>query len=423
MDIFTAQFFSSLLAIIVIDLMLAGDNAIVIALAARGLPPHLQKRAIAWGAVGAIGVRSLMTLIVVWLLQVPGLLFVGGALLIWIAYKLLIPSDEEGGAHANAPKATTFWGAMRTIVIADAVMGMDNVLAVAGAAHGSYVLVVLGLLISVPIVVWGSGLLLKWVERYPVIVYFGAGVLAWTAVKMMVSEPYLKDSAAAEPFLVALLYLVTIGGVIFGGFVHNHRRLESRITARIAKFSAKPEVVSVSSRPQKGTEMKTVLVPVGPTRNTLYAVRRVVQECLAHPDIEVHLLNVQMPLSRHVAQFLRQKARDDFHREQAESALAPARELLANHNIPYQVHVRSGDKALIIAEEAQRLNCDHIVMSTARKNSLTRMLEDSTTNRVLELTTVPVELVAGDQISRAERLGIPAGIGAALALIVAAAVD
>ena len=169
--------------------------------------------------------------------------------------------------------------------------------------------------------------------------------------------------------------------------------------------------------------MKTVLVPVGPTRNTLYAVRRVVQECLAHPDIEVHLLNVQMPLSRHVAQFLRQKSRDDWHREQAESALAPARELLGNHNIPYQVHVRSGDKALIIAEEARRLDCDHIVMSTARKNSLTRMLEDSTTNRVLELTTVPVELVAGDQISRLERLGVPAGIGAAFALIIAAAVD
>ncbi len=422
MDIFTAQFFSSLLAIIVIDLMLAGDNAIVIALAARSLPPHLQKRAIAWGAVGAIGVRSLMTLIVVWLLQIPGLLFVGGAVLIWIAYKLLIPGDEAGG-HADVPKATTFWGAMRTIVIADAVMGLDNVLAVAGAAHGSYVLVVLGLLISVPIVVWGSGILLKWVERYPVIVYFGAGVLAWTAVKMMVSEPYLKDAADAQPFMVALLYLATIGGVLFGGFAHNHRRLESRITARIARFSAMPEAAPESPRPLKGTGMKTVLVPVGPTRNTLYAVRRVVQECLAHPDIEVHLLNVRMPLSRHVAQFLRQKARDDWHREQAEAAIAPARALLAQHNIPCTEHVRAGDKALIIANEAERLKCDHIVMSTARKNSLTRMLEDSTTNRVLELTTVPVELVAGDQVSRLERFGLPAGIGAAVALIVAAAVD
>ena len=128
--------------------MLAGDNAIVIALAARGLPAHLQKRAIVWGAVGAIAVRSLMTVVVVWLLQIPGLLLAGGAALGWIAYRLLLP-DEPGEGHSGTA-ATGFWGAMRTIVIADAVMGLDNVLAVAGAAHGSYALVVNGLLISVP---------------------------------------------------------------------------------------------------------------------------------------------------------------------------------------------------------------------------------------------------------------------------------
>jgi YjbE family integral membrane protein len=205
MEFLSAQFFSSLAAIVVIDLMLAGDNAIVIALAARNVPAHLQKRAIAWGAVGAIAVRSLMTLVVVWLLQIPGLLFIGGAILIWIAYKLLLPDEAMEDPHARVGKAVGFWGAMRTIVIADAVMGLDNVLAVAGAARGSYVLVVLGLLISVPIVVWGSGLLLKWVERYPVIVYFGAGVLAWTAVKMIVSEPLVRDAFASAPFLVALL--------------------------------------------------------------------------------------------------------------------------------------------------------------------------------------------------------------------------
>ena len=173
-----SQFLSALLAIIVIDLVLAGDNAIVIALAARGLPAHLQKRAILWGAVGAIAVRSLMTVVVVWLLKIPGLLLVGGALLVWIAYQLLQPDD--GASDAHSPVATGFWGAMRTIVIADAVMGLDNVLAVAGAAHGSYLLVVLGLAISVPIVVWGSTVVLKVVERYPGVVYLGAGVLVWT---------------------------------------------------------------------------------------------------------------------------------------------------------------------------------------------------------------------------------------------------
>ena len=127
-----------------------------------------------------------MTLIVVWLLKVPGLLAIGGTLLVWIAYKLII--DNEGDeAHKLKPGAS-FWAAMNTIVVADALMGLDNVLAVAGAAQGSFMLVVLGLLISIPIVIWGSQLILKFVERYPVIVYVGAGVLAWTAVKMVTSE-------------------------------------------------------------------------------------------------------------------------------------------------------------------------------------------------------------------------------------------
>ena len=135
MDFFSTEFLSALLAIIVIDLVLAGDNAIVIALAARSLPAHLQKKAILWGTAGAIVVRAAMTLVVVWLLMVPGLRFLGGAALVWIAYKLQVPGQGEGGAHAKT--ADNFWGAMKTIVIADAVMGLDNVLAVAGAAQGS----------------------------------------------------------------------------------------------------------------------------------------------------------------------------------------------------------------------------------------------------------------------------------------------
>ena len=152
MDLFSLQFLYALGAIVLIDLVLAGDNAIVIALAARKLPPHLQKRAIWWGTGGAIVVRSAMTVLVVWLLKIPGLLLLGGALLLWIAVRLLAPVDQQGADEHGG--ATGFWGAMKTIVIADAVMGLDNVLAVAGAAQGSFLLVVLGLLISIPIVVW-----------------------------------------------------------------------------------------------------------------------------------------------------------------------------------------------------------------------------------------------------------------------------
>ncbi len=188
MELFSTPWWSALLAIVLIDLVLAGDNAIVIALAARNLPPHLQKKAIAWGTVGAIAIRSVMTIGVVWLLKVPGLMLVGGLGLLWIAYQLMV---DQGDKSHQGPVASTFWGAMKTIVVADALMGIDNVLGVAGAAHGSFDLVVIGLVISVPIVVFGSTMVLKLVERFPVIINLGAAVLAFTAAKMIVSESLL----------------------------------------------------------------------------------------------------------------------------------------------------------------------------------------------------------------------------------------
>jgi YjbE family integral membrane protein len=225
MELFSPEFFSALAAIIVIDLVLAGDNAIVIALAARNLPPPLRTRAIVWGTVGASAVRSTMTLLVVWLLKIPGLLLAGGALLIWIAYRLLVQCDPAD--HAVCP-ADGFWNAMKTIIVADALMGLDNVLAVAGAAQGSFLLVVLGLLISIPIVIWGSQLILKWVERYPAIVYVGSGVLAWTAVKMMSSEPLLADWLARYPAIVWVTYVAVIGGVLSAGFLASQVRVRAR---------------------------------------------------------------------------------------------------------------------------------------------------------------------------------------------------
>jgi YjbE family integral membrane protein len=224
-ELFSSEFLSALVAIIVIDLILAGDNAIVIALAARNVPKHLQKRAIIWGTVGAIAVRTSMTLVVVWLLKVPGLLLAGGVLLVWIAYKLLAPSGKD---NHEVKAADSFWGAMKTIVIADAVMGLDNVLAVAGAAQGSWLLVILGLLISIPIVIWGSTLILKWVERFPAIIYIGAAVLAWTAAKMIMGEPFLKGYLEQHAIIPWLLYAVVIGGTLGLGYLRNRRAPEAR---------------------------------------------------------------------------------------------------------------------------------------------------------------------------------------------------
>ncbi|MBU6503933.1 MAG: TerC family protein [Burkholderiales bacterium] len=224
MEFFSSAWWSALLAIVLIDLVLAGDNAIMIALAARSLPPALQRRAIAWGTVGAIVVRSLMTVGVVWLLKLPGLLLLGGAALLWIAWRLL----ADNRAHApGAPAAATFWGAMRTIVVADALMGVDNVLGVAGAASGSFELVLIGLLVSVPIVVFGSTLVLKLVERFPLIIQAGGAVLAFTAANMIVGEPLLQPvfgGAGAGPMAARWgAHALAVAGVLGAGWWHQRR--------------------------------------------------------------------------------------------------------------------------------------------------------------------------------------------------------
>jgi YjbE family integral membrane protein len=228
MALFSTAWWSALMAIILIDLVLAGDNAIVIALAARNLPPHLKRKAIMWGTVGAIAVRSVMTVGVVWLLKIPGLMLVGGLGLIWIAYQLL--ADQGSGEH-DGPVVSTFWGAMKTIIVADALMGVDNVLGVAGAAHGAFDLVIIGLLISVPIVVFGSTMVLKLVERFPAIIQIGAGVLAFTAAKMVVSESLLSPvfGTAGEPTEMAQTaarwgtYMVAVSGVLAIGWWRNNK--------------------------------------------------------------------------------------------------------------------------------------------------------------------------------------------------------
>ncbi len=224
MELFSTPWWSALLAIILIDLVLAGDNAIVIALAARNLPPRLQKKAVFWGTLGAIAVRSLMTICLVWLLKIPGLMLAGGIGLLWIAYRLL--ADTAGDSH-DGPAVTTFWGAMKVIVIADALMGVDNVLGVAGAAHGSIELVVIGLLVSVPIVVMGSSFVLRLIERFPAIIKLGAAVLAFTAAKMIVGEPLLDplfDPAGVLHEMARMgTYVLAIAGVLGFGWWSTRR--------------------------------------------------------------------------------------------------------------------------------------------------------------------------------------------------------
>ena len=215
MELFSVPWWSALLAIVLIDLVLAGDNAIVIALAARNLPPEHQNKAIMWGTVGAIVIRSAMTVGVVWLLKIPGLMLVGGLGLLWIAYKLITDTSED---EHQGGTATTFWGAMKTIIVADALMGVDNVLGVAGAANGDFTLVVIGLLISIPIVVLGSKLVLQLVEKWPVIIQLGAAVLAFTAAQMVINEklldPIFDGGETINLIARGATYAVAIVGVL-----------------------------------------------------------------------------------------------------------------------------------------------------------------------------------------------------------------
>ena len=415
MELFSPEFFSALLAIVVIDLVLAGDNAIVIAMAARNLPAHLQKKAIVWGAVGAIAVRSAMTLVVVYLLKIPGLMLIGGLLLVWIAYKLLTPAKDEDGGHNNA--STSFWGAMKTIVIADAVMGLDNVLAVAGASHGSYVLVVLGLLISIPIVIWGSTQILKLVERYPSITYIGAGVLAWTAAKMMISEPMVKEMQLFQnPAFGYAVQALVIFGVLFGGFMKSRLALEETIAPAVVDT----EVSDKQSYNVGEKVMNKVLIPVDDSNNALMALKHAVNMYGSDRQTHFHICNVQPTLYTHIRKFLSKQTINEWQAERAQAAAKSASEFLEKAGANFSFTYVTGDKGEALRDEAQRLECNRIVIGTSKKNTLSRLFENSTTAKLLEISDIPVEVVTGKTLSTLERWGIPAlGAGAATALMAA----
>jgi len=190
-------FWVSVLQIIAIDILLGGDNAIVIALACRRLPEAQRKQGIFWGVVGAIALRVILIFFALQLLAIPFLKIVGGALLLWIGIKLLQPEDD--GEHGKIEGSTHLWGAIRTIIIADAVMSLDNVIAVAAAAKGDLTLVIFGILVSIPIVVWGSKFVLKLMDRLPVVITFGGALLGWIAGDMLLGDAVVKPYLEGQP--------------------------------------------------------------------------------------------------------------------------------------------------------------------------------------------------------------------------------
>ena len=195
MEFLTPQFLLAALQIIYINILLSGDNAMVIALACRDLPKKQRRWGIIWGAVGAIVLRIILTIFAVTLLELPWLKVVGGVLLLWIGIKLLV-EDEDGDQTIKA--SDRLWAAVRTVIVADLVMSVDNVLGVAAAAKGSVPLLVFGLLVSIPLVIAGSQIILKLIERFPLIIMAGGGLLGWIAGKMLVEDAALAPWIGAH---------------------------------------------------------------------------------------------------------------------------------------------------------------------------------------------------------------------------------
>ncbi len=206
----------ALLKIVAIDIILSGDNAIVIAMATRRLPKDLQNKAIFWGTAGAVILRILFAAVIVYLLQIPYVHLVGGILLLWIAYQVLVEGDDE----ANIKSHSGLMQAITTIIVADAAMSLDNVVAVAGAAHGHIGMIALGVFISIPIMIFGAKAIVKVLERYRWISYLGAGILSYTAGEMIVSDEKflnlinIEDGAITTIITIGLMILILLLGFI-----------------------------------------------------------------------------------------------------------------------------------------------------------------------------------------------------------------
>ncbi|MBM7717669.1 YjbE family integral membrane protein [Bacillus thermophilus] len=210
----------TLLKIISIDIVLSGDNAVVIAMATRNLPKEQRNKAIVWGTAGAVGLRILFAILIVWLLKIPFVNLIGGLLLLWIAFKVLVGGEDTADISAS----NSFMKAIGTIILADAVMSLDNVVAVAGAANGHVFMLMLGVAISIPIMIYGSVFIVKAIEKYEWIAYVGSGILTWTAGEMILREEHVHGilNIANE----SMEYIFTAGLTIFillAGFILNKK--------------------------------------------------------------------------------------------------------------------------------------------------------------------------------------------------------
>jgi YjbE family integral membrane protein len=382
MSISSPDFWIALLQIIGVNIVLSGDNAVVIALAARSLPVDQQKRAIAWGSGAAVVMRILLTIVAVELLRLPYLKLVGAALLLWIAVQLLVP-EEDGDEHGAA--GSSLASAVKTILVADLVMSLDNVIAVAAAAKGSTVLLVIGLAISIPLVVFASRLLLTLMDRYPVIITLGAALLGWVAGEMAISDPIVKDWVDAQ---AAFLHYVAPGAGAIAVVAVGRWLAQRAVAAR-----AEPPAVGA---PHVPGPLRRVVLAVDGSEGAARAVGRLIalrQDLREPASLDVHMINVHRPISGDVGRFLAEGTLDEYYREKSEGAFAPARAQLDAAGVKYQEHRRVGDPGPNIAEFAKEQGCDLIVMGTRGHGTHTAALIGSVAHSTVEHASVPVLLV------------------------------
>ena len=386
-----ATFWVALGKIIWVNILLSGDNAVVIALAARNLPESQRNKAVLFGSAAAILLRVVLTLFAVELLHYPYLKIVGAALLFWIGVQLLVPErDGEGDGIKSSEHLFT---AIRTILLADLVMSLDNVIAVAAAAESGppesrTLLLIIGLGLSIPLIIFGSQLLMRVMERYPIIITLGAALLGYVAGEMLVHDQ------AVEKFFIgiggATTTIVELAGAV--GVVLVGRWLAARALAEA-------EAAAVAAAPPPAApaavHIKRVLVAVDASAAAAHAVRHLIglRDELRSGVAEVHLVNVQRALPGETSIAVPAHAAENYHHERSEQALAPARALLDAAGIPYQTHALVGDPGARIAQLAKEQACDMIVMGTRGLGSHTGALLGSVAQATLEHAQMPVLLV------------------------------
>lgn len=234
--LFDPHFWNGLWQIIVVNILLSGDNAVVIALACRNLSDRYRNPAILAGSAGAVVIRIVFCLIIAWLLEIPAIKLVGGLLLLWIGVKLMVPEDEDNGDGVKG--AGNLWGAIQTIIIADVVMSLDNVIAIVAAAKGDMLLIVIGIVMSVPLIVFGSQLLLKVLNRFPILVIAGAGLLGWLGGEIMAGDKLVHHWVEANTGLWGERIAAVVGAAIVVGLgTMMKRRAEAKAVTEVEDLS------------------------------------------------------------------------------------------------------------------------------------------------------------------------------------------